>query len=63
MWSTYIESYCANGLKVIEGAIEKVRESVKYVRGSFARKFKFGECIASLKLKCGRHMRQDIVTR
>ena len=33
------------GLKAIEGAIEKVRDSVKYVRGSGARKFKFAEII------------------
>ncbi|GJR64653.1 zinc finger BED domain-containing protein RICESLEEPER 2-like protein, partial [Tanacetum coccineum] len=50
-------------LKVIEGAIEKVRESVKFVRGSSGRKRKFAECIAQLSLKCGRHVRQDIVTR
>nr|GEZ90657.1 zinc finger BED domain-containing protein RICESLEEPER 2-like [Tanacetum cinerariifolium] len=41
-----------SGLKVIEGAIEKVRESVKFVRGSFGRKRKFAECIAQQSLKC-----------
>ncbi|KAM0001748.1 putative HAT dimerization domain, ribonuclease H-like superfamily, hAT-like transposase, RNase-H [Helianthus debilis subsp. tardiflorus] len=51
------------GLKVIEGAIEKVRESVKYVRASAARKYKFAECIQILSLQCGKHVRQDIVTR
>ncbi|KAM0058901.1 putative transcription factor/ chromatin remodeling BED-type(Zn) family [Helianthus debilis subsp. tardiflorus] len=51
------------GLKVIEGAIEKVRESVKYVRASTARKYKFAECIQILSLQCGKHVRQDIVTR
>ncbi|KAJ0667094.1 putative transcription factor/ chromatin remodeling BED-type(Zn) family [Helianthus annuus] len=50
------------GLKVIEGAIEKVRESVKYVRASAARKYKFAECIQILSLQCGKHVRQDIVT-
>ncbi|XP_021985822.2 zinc finger BED domain-containing protein RICESLEEPER 2-like [Helianthus annuus] len=51
------------GLKAIEGAIEKVRESVKYVRASAARKYKFAECIQILSLQCGKHVRQDIVTR
>ncbi|KAK1432915.1 hypothetical protein QVD17_09818 [Tagetes erecta] len=51
------------GLKVIEGAIEKVRESVKYVRGSSGRKVKFAECIRQLSLQCGQHVRQDIITR
>ncbi|XP_022017274.1 zinc finger BED domain-containing protein RICESLEEPER 2 [Helianthus annuus] len=51
------------GLKVIEGAIEKVRESVKFVRGSGARKYKFAECIHHLSLQCGKYVRQDIVTR
>ncbi|XP_076936183.1 zinc finger BED domain-containing protein RICESLEEPER 2-like [Bidens hawaiensis] len=51
------------GIKVIEGAIEKVRDSVKYVKGSAARKCKFAECIELLSLRCGKHVRQDIVTR
>ncbi|PWA45921.1 zinc finger, BED-type [Artemisia annua] len=41
------------GLKVIEGSIEKVRDSVKYVRGSSARKKCFSECIQHLQLQCG----------
>ncbi|GJT90228.1 zinc finger BED domain-containing protein RICESLEEPER 2-like protein [Tanacetum coccineum] len=51
------------GLKVIEGSIEKVRESVKYVRGSSTRKTTFVECIAHLQLQCGRLVCQDVVTR
>ncbi|GJX12199.1 zinc finger BED domain-containing protein RICESLEEPER 2-like protein [Tanacetum coccineum] len=51
------------GLKVIEGSIGKVRESVKYVRGSNARKTSFAECIAQLHLQCGRLVCQDVVTR
>nr|GEV91037.1 zinc finger BED domain-containing protein RICESLEEPER 2-like [Tanacetum cinerariifolium] len=38
------------GLKMIEGCIGKVRESVKYVRGSNAQKTSFAECIAQLHL-------------
>nr|GEY51268.1 zinc finger BED domain-containing protein RICESLEEPER 2-like [Tanacetum cinerariifolium] len=51
------------GLKVIEGSIEKVRDSVKYVRGSSGRKKCFKACIEHLHLQCGRHVCQDVVTR
>nr|GEV21953.1 zinc finger BED domain-containing protein RICESLEEPER 2-like [Tanacetum cinerariifolium] len=51
------------GLKVIEGSIEKVRDSVKYVRGSGERKKCFKACIEHLHLQCGRHVCQDVVTR
>ncbi|GJR77891.1 zinc finger BED domain-containing protein RICESLEEPER 2-like protein [Tanacetum coccineum] len=51
------------GLKVIEGSIEKVRDSVKYVRGSGGRKKCFKACIEHLHLQCGRHVCQDVVTR
>ncbi|XP_076902358.1 zinc finger BED domain-containing protein RICESLEEPER 2-like [Bidens hawaiensis] len=51
------------GLKVIEGSIEKVRDSVKYVRGIAARKCKFVDCIETFSLRCGKHVCQDIVTR
>ncbi|XP_071712401.1 zinc finger BED domain-containing protein RICESLEEPER 3-like [Rutidosis leptorrhynchoides] len=52
-----------SALEVIQSAIEKVRKSVKYVRGSETRKTRFAECIKHLSLQCGRHVRQDIVTR
>ncbi|KAF7133416.1 hypothetical protein RHSIM_Rhsim09G0092700 [Rhododendron simsii] len=51
------------GLKVIEEAIHSVRESVKYVRGSEARKIKFAQCLAQLPSSCSKKVRQDIVTR
>ncbi|KAJ0477257.1 putative transcription factor/ chromatin remodeling BED-type(Zn) family [Helianthus annuus] len=50
-------------LKVIEGTIEKVRESVKYVRGSSDRKYKFAECIHQMRSQCGKKVHQDIVTK
>ncbi|GJW99674.1 reverse transcriptase domain-containing protein [Tanacetum coccineum] len=50
------------GLKVIEESIEKVRDSVKYVRGSGGRKKCFIECIEHLHLQCGKHVCQDVVT-
>nr|XP_043633091.1 zinc finger BED domain-containing protein RICESLEEPER 2-like [Erigeron canadensis] len=51
------------GVHIIEGAIEKVHDSVKYVRGSGARKFKFVETIQQLNLQCGRQIYQDVPTR
>nr|GEY08463.1 zinc finger BED domain-containing protein RICESLEEPER 2-like [Tanacetum cinerariifolium] len=41
-----------SGLKVIEESIEKVRESMKFTRGSATRKKKFAECIARCNLQC-----------
>ncbi|GJS91446.1 zinc finger BED domain-containing protein RICESLEEPER 2-like protein [Tanacetum coccineum] len=52
-----------SGLKVIEKSIEKVQDSVKYVRGSGGRKKCFSECIAHLQFQCGRLVCQDVVTR
>lgn len=49
-----------SGLKVIGEAVTNVRESVKYVRSSEARKLKFAECMVR---KGGKILRQDVVTR
>ena len=51
------------GLKVTDEAIHNVRESVKYVRGSEARKIKFAECMNQLSLSSCRSIRQDVPTR
>ncbi|KAA8538472.1 hypothetical protein F0562_027982 [Nyssa sinensis] len=51
------------GLKVIDEAVNKIRESVKYVRGSEGRKIKFAECIAQLSLSCSKKVCQDVPTR
>ncbi|XP_021827214.1 zinc finger BED domain-containing protein RICESLEEPER 1-like [Prunus avium] len=39
------------------------RESIKYVRGSQARKQKFLDCAAQVSLECKRGLRQDVPTR
>uniref|UniRef100_A0A5B6YQP7 BED-type domain-containing protein n=1 Tax=Davidia involucrata TaxID=16924 RepID=A0A5B6YQP7_DAVIN len=52
-----------DGLKVIDEAVFKIRESVKYVRGSEGRKIKFSECITLMSLKCSKKVRQDVPTR
>nr|GEU47950.1 zinc finger BED domain-containing protein RICESLEEPER 2-like [Tanacetum cinerariifolium] len=41
-----------SGFKVIEESIEKVRESMKFMRGSATRKIKFAECIVRCNLQC-----------
>ncbi|KAG5548760.1 hypothetical protein RHGRI_014198 [Rhododendron griersonianum] len=51
------------GLKVIDEARHSVRESVKYIRDSKARKIKFAECLAQLPSSCSKKVQQDIVTR
>ncbi|KAA8525070.1 hypothetical protein F0562_007066 [Nyssa sinensis] len=41
-------------LKVIDEAVNKIRESVKYVRDIEGRKIKFVKCIAQLSLSCSK---------
>ncbi|XP_022023193.1 zinc finger BED domain-containing protein RICESLEEPER 2 isoform X2 [Helianthus annuus] len=52
-----------DGLKQIDECIYKVRESIKYVKGSQQRKEKFIECVQLLSLKRKKGLRQDVVTR
>ncbi|WOK99873.1 hypothetical protein Cni_G08585 [Canna indica] len=52
-----------DGLKEIIVAVEKVRESVKYVKGSQVRKQKFLECVKLLSLNPKKGLRQDVPTR
>ena len=51
------------GLKDIDSVVKKIRESVKYVRGSQIRKKKFLECVNLLGLDSKRGLRQDVPTR
>lgn len=37
------------GLKVVEGALKKIRDSIKYVRASYARKIVFEESVVQVK--------------
>lgn len=52
-----------DGLKHIDDSVGKIRESIKYVRGSQGRKQKFLDCAAQVSLECKRGLRQDIPTR
>lgn len=52
-----------SGLKSIDGSVEKIRESVKYVRGSEMRAMKFAECVSQLGLKVSKKLVQDMPVR
>ncbi|XP_017972506.1 PREDICTED: zinc finger BED domain-containing protein RICESLEEPER 3 [Theobroma cacao] len=52
-----------DGLKEVDSAIQKVRESIKYVKGSQGRKQKFLECVSLVNLNAKRGLKQDVPTR
>ncbi|XP_056171262.1 zinc finger BED domain-containing protein RICESLEEPER 2-like [Syzygium oleosum] len=51
------------GLKVIDGALQNIRDSVKYVRSTQGRRVKFAECISQSCLETGKKVCQDVATR
>ncbi|KAI0491991.1 hypothetical protein KFK09_026254 [Dendrobium nobile] len=51
------------GLKEIDSSVMKVRESIKYVKGSQSRKQKFLECVSQSYLADNKGLRQDVPTR
>lgn len=51
------------GLKEIDEAILKVRESVKYCKGSQSRRKKFLKCVQHVNLESSRGLRHDVPTR
>ncbi|CAH1447886.1 unnamed protein product [Lactuca virosa] len=51
-----------DGLKEIDGCVSKVRESVKYVKASQARKRQFVDCVKLVSLDPKRGLRQDVPT-
>ncbi|KAF5467968.1 hypothetical protein F2P56_012168, partial [Juglans regia] len=52
-----------DGLKEIDVAIQKVRESIKYVKGSQTRKIKFMDSTNQMSLDSKKGLRQDVPTR
>ncbi|KAL9679045.1 hypothetical protein QQ045_017555 [Rhodiola kirilowii] len=53
-----------DGLKAIDDSVVKVRDCVKYIKGSMARKHKFLECVEQVGLTGNRRaLRQDVPTR
>ncbi|KAG2702548.1 hypothetical protein I3760_06G095200 [Carya illinoinensis] len=51
------------GLKEIDHAIQKIRESIKYVKGSQTRKVKFLDSTNQMSLDSKKGLRQDVPTR
>ncbi|CAH1437414.1 unnamed protein product [Lactuca virosa] len=52
-----------DGLKQIDVVVEKVREFVKYVKGSSARKTRFCQCCSQNLLDTNKDLMQDVPTR
>ena len=52
-----------DGLKIVNVAIHKIRESVKYVKGSESRLLKFVECCEYVGVKYLMGLRMDVPTR
>ena len=51
------------GLKRIDNGVDKIRECVKYVKGSQVRKQKFMESVTQTSLDSKKSLRQDVPTR
>ena len=52
-----------DGLKEIDHVVGKVRETVKYCKGSQARKQRFLSCVKHVELESGKGLKQDVPTR
>ncbi|KAK9101816.1 hypothetical protein Sjap_019070 [Stephania japonica] len=52
-----------DGLKEIEKILDKVRDSIKFVKGSRSRRKKFLDCATQLAFDCKKGLVQDVVTR
>ncbi|CAI9279448.1 unnamed protein product [Lactuca saligna] len=52
-----------DGLKAIDEGIVKIRESIKYVKGSSVRKRNFLNCVKQVNLNPNKGLRQDVPTR
>ncbi|XP_042408959.1 zinc finger BED domain-containing protein RICESLEEPER 2-like [Zingiber officinale] len=52
-----------DGLKEIDIVVDKIRESMKYVKGSQGRKEKFKNCVFQTSLDSKRALMQDVPTR
>ena len=51
------------GLKNVYAIVEKIRERVKYVRGSQSRKENFFECVTDFSMDTKRGLKQDLSTK
>nr|AWA44754.1 putative transposase [Saccharum officinarum] len=55
--------HCDDGLQAIDGVINNIRESVKYVRASQSRKEKFEDVIVELGIRCWSVPKIDVENR
>ncbi|KAH7659860.1 Tam3-transposase (Ac family) protein [Dioscorea alata] len=62
-WAHILNLVVQDGLKCIDSCVTKIRECVKYVKGSHVRKQKFLECVAHSSLDSKKGLRQDVPTR
>jgi hypothetical protein len=60
---SYLNLIVQDGLKKIDDAIEKVRDSMKYVMRSQRRKQKFLEVVKQVSLDSHKGLKQDMLTR
>lgn len=58
-----INLFVQEGLKTIDHSVDKIRECVKYVKGSQVRKQKFIESVTHTSLDAKKSLRQDVPTR
>jgi hypothetical protein len=58
-----INLICQAGLEFLSPMIEKIRDTVKYIRSSPTRKEKFEEIVAQLGILCGKRPCLDVCTR
>ena len=64
MLCPYLESYNSRGFERVDGALDKIRESIKYVKASEGRMKSFYECVSQvggINTKIG--LRLDVSTR
>ncbi|XP_039120478.1 zinc finger BED domain-containing protein RICESLEEPER 2-like [Dioscorea cayenensis subsp. rotundata] len=62
-WAHIMNLVVQDGLKCIDPCVTKIRECVKYVKGSQVRKQMFLECVAHSSLDSKKGLRQDVTTR
>lgn len=56
LWCAYLNLIIQEGLKVIDGSLQNIKISVKYVKAALGRRVKFAKCISQSCLKTGKKM-------
>ncbi|XP_031276745.1 zinc finger BED domain-containing protein RICESLEEPER 2-like [Pistacia vera] len=63
VFSLTLDNAIQEGLKVSSIALHKIHESVKYVKGSEAKRIKFGELVKKIGVASSKGLRMDVPTR